>query len=56
MKEMLEEYGGMIVVCFFALLFLTLIIVGTGERGMFGKYTAVSLEGTGTRIMNGDGR
>lgn len=53
MKEMLEEYGGMIAVCFFALLFLAIITAGTGENGMIGNYAAAYLEGTGSYVIRG---
>lgn len=53
MKEMLEEYGGMIAVCFFALLFLAILAAGTGENGMIASYAAAYLESTGSQVVRG---
>ncbi len=53
MKEMLEEYGGIIAVCFFALLFLAMITSGVGEKGMIANYAVAYLEGTGSHVVRG---
>lgn len=54
MKDMLEEYGGLIAVCFFTLLFLVMMISFVKKDGVMNRYITVQLEGTGTKKIEGE--